>query len=95
MGLVFYCQGVVLPRLSLESYEEDKKLRRLGESRLRWDSLIRELTPAFNGELFCQKVKLLLLLHASTPIGNSPLPNNNHQTTTGLGCPLPRRLSTL
>lgn len=95
MGLVFYCQGVDLPRLSLESCEEDKKLRRLGESRLRWNSLIREVTPAFNGELFWEKVKLLLLLHASTPIGNSPLPNNNHQTTTGLGCPLPRRLSTL
>lgn len=91
MGLVYNCQGVVLPRLSLESCEEDKKL---GESRLRWDSLIRELTPAFNGELFWEKVKLLLL-HASTPIGNSPLPNNNHQTATGLGCPLPRRLSTL
>lgn len=31
MGLVYHCQGVVLPRLSLESCEEDKKLRRLGE----------------------------------------------------------------
>lgn len=53
---------------------------------------MREVTPAFNGVLFGEKVKLL---HASTPIGNSSLPNNNHQTTTGLGCPLPRRLSTL
>lgn len=85
--------GCCLPRLSLESCKEEKKLRRLGESRLRWNSLIRELSPAFNGVLFWEKVNLLL--HASTPIGNSPLPNSNHQTTTGLGCPLPRRLSTL
>lgn len=94
MGLVYHCQDVVYPDSAWRAVRKTKSFGGLVRSRLRWNSLMREVTPAFNGVLFGEKVKLFLL-HASTPIGNSPLPNNNHQTTTGLGCPLPRRLSTL
>lgn len=92
MGLVYHCQDVVYPDSAWRAVRKTKSFGGLVRSRLRWSSLMREVSPAFNGALFGEKVKLL---YASTPIGNSSLPNNNHQTTTGLGCPLPRRLSTL
>lgn len=47
MGLVYYCQDVVYPDSAWRAVRKTKSFGGLVRSRLRWNSLMRELTPAF------------------------------------------------